>query len=175
MSSAFESPNKGPARSPTQPREPSQGLRGARSWTCLRFIPRLFICSGPWAQGASGPPDSRPWTGCGMGGGSWGEWVENQGECPPTQSRGVRGCSGWVPLFPFVPPLSFSVVILRPREGQPLPQGHTAQGRPLGAHCSPLPRGFLLMGHLWCQGPLLGDHWPLWMQMPGRTRCSPAC
>lgn len=35
MSSAFENPDKGPVCSPTQPREPSQGLRGARARMCL--------------------------------------------------------------------------------------------------------------------------------------------
>lgn len=61
MSSAFENPDKGPACSPTRPREPSQGLRGARARMCLRWAPRLvyLLCS-PGPRGGSGPPDSRP-------------------------------------------------------------------------------------------------------------------
>lgn len=55
MSSAFENPDKGPAR----PREPSQGLRGAGAQTSLLRSPHLFICSwGP--RGACGPAHSRP-------------------------------------------------------------------------------------------------------------------
>lgn len=163
---------------PAPPPSPGSPARGSGEPDPGRVCASFPVCLSALVPGPRGPLGlltAGPGQGVAWEGAAWGEWVENQGECPPTQSRGVRGCSGWVPLFPFVPPLSFSVVILRPREGQPLPQGHTAQGRPLGAHCSPLPRGFLLMGHLWCQGPLLGDHWPLWMQMPGRTRCSPAC
>lgn len=57
MSSAFENPDKGPACSPTRPREPSQGLRGARARMCLHWAPRLvyLLCSpgprgGLWAS-----------------------------------------------------------------------------------------------------------------------------
>lgn len=61
VSSAFENPDKGLA-APHLPWEPSQGLRGARAWTCLHYDPPLvyLLCS-LGSRGVPGPQDTRVW------------------------------------------------------------------------------------------------------------------
>lgn len=68
----------------------------------------------------------------------------------PTQSRGMR-CSGWAPLFPFPPSLSFSVGLQKPREGPPLPPGPKAQGGP--TELAALSQAFLASGQIQRHAP----------------------
>ena len=110
------------------------GEPGPRPVCCVP----LTCLSALGAQGEPvGLPTAGPRQGVALGRGlPGGGGVER--EETPTQSRGVR-YSGWTPLFPFQPPLSFSMRLWRPREGQPLAHGHTAHGGPPGA-CCPAPR-----------------------------------
>lgn len=162
MSSALENPDKGPACSPTRPpgaQPGAQGSQGPDVSARIRF-PDLFICSAPQARGEplglqTADPEQSVAVGRGLPRGMRGE---NQGKGPP-----MSGYSGWT-LFHFLLSLSFRAeVLLRPREGQPLPQSHTAGGGPLSA-CGPAPVPFARGSDMLPRAPRWVDRWVFWGQ-----------
>lgn len=113
MSSAFENPDKGPAR----PGSPARGS-GEQGPRPVFYVPLTCLSAVlPGAQGSLWASRQLAWAGCGLEeGAAWGRRRVDRGNAHPEQRNEMR-YSGWTPLFPFPPPVHFPWVYGGPETG----------------------------------------------------------
>lgn len=146
MSSAFENPDKGPAR----PGSPARGS-GEQGPRPVFYVPLTCLSAVlPGAQGSLWASRQLAPAGCGLEeGAAWGRRVVDRGNAHPEQRNEMR-YSGWTPLFPFPPPVHSPRVYRGPEMGSRCPRAteHTEGSWVLAA----LNLGLLGHNQMWCQG-----------------------